>query len=84
MLCNDLDNRPVRDDVEYPAYFKPATDVKTVEFDQRFVNEDSLPAVKAREPAWHDSVKFRSRQYSLDERSLYIVILNDKFLVSLV
>ena len=39
MLCNDLDNRPVRDDVEYPAYFKPATDVKTVEFDQRFVNE---------------------------------------------
>lgn len=23
---------------------------------------------KAREPIWHDSVKFRSRQYSLDER----------------
>ena len=39
ILCNDLDNRPVRDDVSYPDYFRPAMDVKTVEFDQGFVNE---------------------------------------------
>lgn len=39
ILCNELDNRPVRDDVSYPEYFRPAMDVKTVEFDQSFVNE---------------------------------------------
>lgn len=39
IFCNDLDVRPVRDDVSYPDYFRPATDVKTVTFDQGYVNE---------------------------------------------
>lgn len=39
IFCNDLDVRPVRDDVSYPEYFRPATDVKTVTFDQSYVNE---------------------------------------------
>lgn len=39
IFCNDLDVRPVRDDVSYPDYFRPATDVKTVTFDQAYVNE---------------------------------------------
>lgn len=39
IFCNDLDVRPVRDDVTYPDYFRPATDVKTVELDQAYINE---------------------------------------------
>ncbi|MBQ3089952.1 MAG: extracellular solute-binding protein [Oscillospiraceae bacterium] len=39
IFCNELDVRPVRDDVSYPDYFRPATDVKTVTFDQAYVNE---------------------------------------------
>lgn len=38
IFCNDLDVRPVRDDVSYPDYFRPATDVKTVYLDQAYVN----------------------------------------------
>lgn len=29
----------MRDDVTYPEYFRPATDVKTVVLDQAYVNE---------------------------------------------
>ena len=39
IFCNELDIRPVRDDVTYPEYFRPATDVKTVVLDQAYVNE---------------------------------------------
>lgn len=39
IFCNDLDVRPVRDDVSYPDYFRPAFDVKTVTFDQEYVNQ---------------------------------------------
>ncbi len=39
IFCNDLDVRPVRDDVSYPDYFRPASDVKTVYLDQAYVND---------------------------------------------
>lgn len=39
IFCNELDVRPVRDDVSYPEYFRPASDVKTVPLDQAYVNE---------------------------------------------
>ncbi len=39
ILCNDLDVRPVRDDVSYPDYFRPASNIKTVDLDQQYVNE---------------------------------------------
>ena len=39
LLCNELDVRPVRDDVSYPDYFRPASDIKTVDLDQEYVNQ---------------------------------------------
>lgn len=46
IFCNDLDVRPVRDDVTYPAYFMPASDVKTVELDQAYINEHKAEIVE--------------------------------------
>ena len=45
ILCNDLDLRPVRDDVSYPDYFRPASDIKTVALDQQYVNEHKAEIV---------------------------------------
>ena len=45
ILCNDLDLRPVRDDVSYPEYFRPASDIKTVALDQQYVNEHKAEIV---------------------------------------
>lgn len=45
ILCNDLDVRPVRDDVKYPDYFRPASDIKTVDLDQQYVNEHKTDIV---------------------------------------
>ena len=45
ILCNDLDLRPVRDDVSYPEYFRPASDIKTVALDQLYVNEHKAEIV---------------------------------------
>ena len=45
ILCNDLDLRPVRDDISYPEYFRPASDIKTVALDQQYVNEHKAEIV---------------------------------------
>ena len=45
ILCNDLDLRPVRDDISYPDYFRPASDIKTVALDQQYVNEHKAEIV---------------------------------------
>ena len=45
ILCNDLDLRPVRDDVSYPECFRPASDIKTVALDQQYVNEHKAEIV---------------------------------------
>ena len=46
ILCNELDVRPVRDDVSYPDYFRPASDIKTVELDQEYVNQHKTDIVE--------------------------------------
>lgn len=46
IFCNDLDVRPVRDDVTYPPYFMPASDVKTVDLDQAYINEHKAEIVE--------------------------------------
>ena len=45
ILCNELDVRPVRDDVSYPDYFRPASDIKTVDLDQEYVNQHKTEIV---------------------------------------
>lgn len=45
ILCNELDVRPVRDDVSYPDYFRPASDIKTVDLDQEYVNQHKTDIV---------------------------------------
>lgn len=54
IFCNDLDIRPVRDDVTYPDYFRPATDVKTVALDQAYVNEHKEEIVSKYMDAYMD------------------------------
>ncbi len=45
IFCNELDVRPVRDDVNYPDYFRPASNIKTVPLDQQYVNEHKAEIV---------------------------------------
>lgn len=46
IFCNDLDVRPVRDDVSYPEYFMPARDIRVVELDQEWINEHKAELVE--------------------------------------
>ena len=46
ILCNDLDVRPIRDDVSYPDYFMPASDIKVVDLDQEFINKHKADIVE--------------------------------------
>ena len=54
VLCQDVNLRPVRDDIEYPEYFVPSSDITSIDLDQDYVNEHKQDLIEKYQEIYAD------------------------------